>query len=542
MRRGLSVLLAIVLLFGLFAAPAVAAASSELETIIADTVEFLLRTVSEPEVGSVGGEWFVLGLARSGQHVPDSFFEAYHRRVEQYLRARNGVLDERRFSEYSRVILGLTAAGFDPRNVAGFDLTAPLGDFERTIWQGINGPIFALLALDSLGYSIPANQAAQTQATRGLYIAEILRQQLPDGGWNLVGTTGNADITGMALQALARYQHIPEVRAATERALSFLSGIQDANGGFPGGFSAGASTVESTVQVLVALGELGIPIDDPRFVKHGNTLLDNLLSFRNPDGGFRHSHAQSATNLMSTEQALYGFVAAQRAIEGRNSLYQMSDTIRRCSFAPFESIGLPGKHQDIRRMEVLVPGRTFADAQPHASRPAIEALASRGIITGRSETVFAPDETMTRAEFAAIITRAFGLPARTASVFYDVPPNLWFTAPVGTAFYYEIVNGTSATTFHPHGTITRQEAAVMVARAARLAGLDTTLGDAEVQNILAQFGDSHTAAPWARNGLAFLYHAGILDDFVSNIQPTTAILRGEIAEMLYRLLDRASLL
>ena len=543
MRRGFSIFLVLVLLFGLFAAPATAVSGSELETVIAETVAFLLRTVPSPDVGAVGGEWLVLGIARSGQDVPDAFFEAYHRRVEQYVRERSGVLDERRFSEYSRVILGLTAAGFDPRDVAGFDLTAPLGDFERTIWQGINGPIFALLALDSLGYSIPTNQSAQTQATRGLYITEILRQQLPDGGWNLVGPTGNADITGMALQALSNYQHISEVRAATERALSFLSGIQDASGGFSGGFSVGASTVESTVQVLVALSALGIPVDDPRFVKNGNTLLDNLLSFRNPDGGFRHSHAQPATNLMSTEQALYGLVAAQRTTEGRNGLYRMSDAVRRGPFAPFETVGLAGRHDDIRRMEVLFPGRTFPDVETHINRPAIEALASRGIINGRSETVFAPNETMTRAEFAAIITRALGLPMRTTSVFDDVPPNLWFTDPVGTAFYYEIVNGTSATSFHPHGTITRQEAAVMVARAARLAGMDiTTLSDAEIQSILAQFDDTHAAAAWARKELAFLFHAGILDDSVSHIQPTAAILRGEIAEMLYRLLDRAALL
>jgi len=551
MRRILSVFLALILLIGIFPLSASAVSSSELETAIAETADFLLRAVPNPEVGSVGGEWLVLGLARSGHNIPDSFFENYHRRVEQYVRDRNGVLDERRFSEYSRVILGLTAAGFDPRNLAGFDLTLPLGNFEQTIWQGINGPIFALLALDSLGYTIPTNQSAQTQATRGRFIAEILRRQTSDGGWNLtagmtgaVGSNerGDPDVTGMALQALARYQHMAEVREAIDRALSFLSNAQNADGGFSSGFSANVATVESVAQVIVALGELGISIKDPRFIQNGNTLVDNLLSFRNADGGFRHSQGQTATNLMATEQAFYALVSARRALMGQNSLYNKSDTVRRGTFAPIDPVGLPGRHGDVRRMEAISPGRTFPDVQTHANRPAIEALSSRAIINGRSATVFAPEDTMTRAEFAAIVTRGLGLPVRTTSVFHDVPSASWFAAPVGTAFYYEIVLGTSPTTFNPRSTITRQEAAVMVARAAQLVGVDTTLSDAEIRDILAQFSDSATVAWWAQAELAFLFHAGILDTSAAQIQPTTAILRGEIAEMLHRLLDLANLL
>lgn len=149
---------------------------------------------------------------------------------------------------------------------------------------------------------------------------------------------------------------------------------------------------------------------------------------------------------------------------------------------------------------------------------------------------------MTRAEFAAIITRGLGLPVRTTSVFQDVPSASWFAAPVGTAFHYEIVLGTTPTIFNPQGTITRQEAAVMVARAARLVGMNTTLSETQIQNTLAQFGDYQSVANWARAELAFLFHAGILDDSVSSIQPTAAIRRGEIAEMLHRLLDQANLL
>jgi len=207
-------------------------------------------------------------------------------------------------------------------------LTVPLGDFERTTWQGINGSIFALLALDSLNYAVPQNANAQTQATREMYVAEILRLQNADGGWSLSGETGDSDITGMALQALAKYQETPDVSAAIDRALAFLSNIQESNGGFVSTFSR-ASNLESSVQVLVALTELGIPLNDPRFVKNGNSVLDNVLSFQNRDGSFSHTAGSNESNLISTQQALYGLVAAQRAADGRNSLYRMSDRVVR---------------------------------------------------------------------------------------------------------------------------------------------------------------------------------------------------------------------
>ena len=169
--------------------------------------------------------------------------------------------------------------------MAGYNLLTPLGDFSKTIWQGINGPVWALIALDSGNYAMPQNSDASTQATRQMYIDEILSRQLTDGGFSLMGGTTAADsgnqisdpdITGMALQALAKYQDQLKVKEATEKALACLSKMQKDNGGFA---SWGTANSESCVQVIVALTELGISLDDVRFVKNGNTLEDNLLTF-----------------------------------------------------------------------------------------------------------------------------------------------------------------------------------------------------------------------------------------------------------------------
>ena len=549
-KRLLAFILTAVMLIG-GAIPALAASAATVNQAVNDTAAYMLRTVKAPEVGSIGGEWAVIGLARSGYDVPQSYYAGYYAKVEQYVKERGGVLHDKKYTEYSRVILGLTAAGYDPTNVAGYDLTVALGDFNNTIWQGINGPIWALIALDSGNYEIPKNPDAKVQATREMYIDEILSRQISDGGWNLTagangtiapGEVSDPDITGMALQALSRYQDYPSVVRATNKAVTYLSELQDTSGGYS---SWGTANVESAVQVLVAITSLGISVDDARFVKNGNSLVDNIMSFRNTDGSFKHTSDGSGNSQMSTEQAFYALVAAKRAGAGDRAIYDMTDITgndRQPQITDNDSAGLSGKHADVTVKPVINAGKTFPDVTGHTNQPAIEALASRGIINGKSETSFDPDATMTRAEFATIVVNALGLPAKSSSPFTDLAVNAWYLSTVASAYHYEIVSGTSATTFNPSGTITRQEAAVMVARAAKLCGMDTGRTDAEIRDTLAPFGDYRTVASWASSALAFCYDTGILDDSEFDIEPLTAIKRCEVAEMIYRMLGDANLL
>ena len=213
------------------AVPALAASSVQNE--VQGSAAYMVSAVKAPEVGSIGGEWAIIGLARSGYSVPANYYEDYYARVEKYVKNCSGVLHERKYTEYSRVILALTAIGRDPSKVAGYNLLTPLGDFEKTIWQGMNGPIWALIALDSGNYDIPKNPAAKKQATRQLYIDEILNNQMKDGGWSLTGTgDSDVDISAMALQALAKYQDQKAVKTATDKALTYLSKAQDSKGGY----------------------------------------------------------------------------------------------------------------------------------------------------------------------------------------------------------------------------------------------------------------------------------------------------------------------
>ena len=293
--------------------------------VLADTIDktakLLLGSVEDPTFGSVGGEWLMLGLARSGLEISDEYYEIYFQNLCAYTAQQGGVLHAKKYTEYSRVILAVTAIGRDPEDVGGFNMLQPLADFEQTVFQGMNGPIFALLALDSGSYEIPENTVGSTQATRDLYVDYIINAQLENGGWSLMGGEAEIDVTAMALQALAKYQDRKDVAAAVEKGLTVLSQRQNEKGGYQYNSAEQASS-ESVSQVIVALAELGIPLEDSRFVKNGKTLLDGLLQFQQADGGFAHL-MDGETDLLATEQAFYALVAANRVAQGESSLYRM---------------------------------------------------------------------------------------------------------------------------------------------------------------------------------------------------------------------------
>ena len=317
LKRLSAVLLLLAMLFSL-------AACGKEETQLEKTARYLQAQVPEPTCSAVGGDWLVFALARSGVKVPQKYFDTYYKNTEDYVASVDGVLSRKKNTEYSRVILALTAIGKNPADAAGFNLLLPLGDFDETVRQGVNGAIFALLALDSGNYEIPENPDAAVQATRQMYVDELLMRELPDGGWTLTGGEPDVDITAMTLQALAKYREQPEVEAAVERGLAVLSSRQEPNGAY---LSWGEENSESVSQVLVTLTELGISPDDERFVKNGQTLTQVLERFICEDGSCRHT-LNGGSDEMATEQAFYALAAIHRAETGETTLYDMTDVMQ----------------------------------------------------------------------------------------------------------------------------------------------------------------------------------------------------------------------
>jgi hypothetical protein len=181
-------------------------------------------------------------------------------------------------------------------------------------------------------------------------VQTALRQQLTDGGFALTGKVSDPDITAMALQALAPYYNSGKAYTYTQKitgreitktvkqiidgSLSCLSRLQTTDGDF---LSWGTQNVESTCQVTVALCCLGIdPQLDARFIKNGKTLLDGIMLYRMPDGGFVHSYTYDnenptslpdESNTMAGEQVLYTMAAVWRQIKGMRTLYDFRPEI-----------------------------------------------------------------------------------------------------------------------------------------------------------------------------------------------------------------------
>lgn len=268
---------------------------------------------SAPSVGSVGGEWTVIGLARSGI-ITDAFAEGYYANAVKYVKTVGSVkLSNTKSTDNSRMILALNSLGYDASDIAGFDLYAPLEDTEYVSKQGINGAVWALIAFDSAEYDT---------AVRGELKEMILSAQLSDGSWSLDGKTSDVDMTAMALTALAPYYSEENVKTAANKAIEWLSSVQNSDGSFS---TAGSATAESTAQVLTALSAYGIDgAEDARFIKDGNSVCSALADYYLGDGVFAHVKDSQADRL-ATEQAYYAMAAYYRMLADKNVLFDMTD-------------------------------------------------------------------------------------------------------------------------------------------------------------------------------------------------------------------------
>ncbi|MBR3934138.1 MAG: S-layer homology domain-containing protein [Clostridia bacterium] len=503
--------------------------------VINDTALYLYNQKINPSIGSTGGEWLIFGLSRSDVEIPNEYYIKYYEKIKNQLKENSGILHKTKYTEYSRVTIALTSIGIDAQNVGGYNIIMPLADYKKIVSQGINSPIWALIALDCGKYEIPLNNDAEIQATRQMYVDYILAQEKENGGWSLSSesTDADADITAMALIALSNYKKDEKVNAAIERGLDVLSKIQNKNGGYDSGYE----NAESTAQVLNALSSLGISYKDARFTKNKNTTVSAILKYYKKGKGFLRD---GKANQMTTEQCMYALVAANRCANNQNNIFDMSDAID--IGIKNNEFGLVGKNKDVNYMPVMYPGKTFDDIAEYKSKEKIEKLTQKGIITGVTAKKFEPERQMTRAEFATIIVRALGLKNNFEIKFNDVKYNDWHYKYVATAYGYGIVNGESEETFNPDGYITKEEAATMIARAAKLCGMETEITDDYRRDVLSAFTDYKTVSLWAEDYVAFVYDTGILNNNETEINPQYEITRGQMADIIYNLLNKAELL
>ena len=274
--------------------------------------DYIYTTVKEPTVGTLGGEWVLYGLSHAGYAMSDSYRDTYLANVEKELKEKDGILHAKAFTQYSRVIIGVTSAGADATNIAGYNIVEPLADFVNVKWLGMNSVMWALIALDSGNYEMPrltesyrygtlTPKETDRQNSRQRMVDYLLANQYEDGGWNILtkaeeksgyNAVSSVDMTAMGMIALAPYSKQAKVKKALDRAISYLSEQQNETGGFT---FWGTDNSESCAQAICGLLACGVnPNTDKRFVKNGKSIVDALLTFHDEKtGGFRHVNKAS---------------------------------------------------------------------------------------------------------------------------------------------------------------------------------------------------------------------------------------------------------
>lgn len=175
---------------------------------------------------------------------------------------------------------------------------------------------------------------------------------------------------------------------------------------------------------------------------------------------------------------------------------------------------------------------------------AVETLSQAGVITGTSDGTFKPYDTVTRAQFAALLARAVGPPATLLEPFDDVLDTDWYQGPVASLYAAGLLSGTSDTTFSPGVGIARQQAATLIMRSLAYrfqtepqAGIDLALPAGQSDAWLAGFRDRNVIAGAHRESVANAFRLGIVEGSGDGwFNPLGTLTRAQAAGLLYRAL------
>ncbi|QGQ94686.1 carbohydrate-binding protein [Paenibacillus psychroresistens] len=182
---------------------------------------------------------------------------------------------------------------------------------------------------------------------------------------------------------------------------------------------------------------------------------------------------------------------------------------------------------------ILTGAKSFADIQGHWAQDSIETMASRLLVNGQTDTSFAPNKSVTRAEFTNQLVRALGLSDRTSVIkFADVTEASWFAEGVAVAASIGLVNGYEDGTFRPNNSISREEIAVLLSRAIVFAQKQVAIG-----GDLSEYKDASSVASWSLASMQSAVKAGFIQgDQAHRLLPSAQATRAEATVMLARLL------
>ncbi|WP_257963745.1 prenyltransferase/squalene oxidase repeat-containing protein [Carnobacterium maltaromaticum] len=260
----------------------------------------------------ITSDWEAFAVARSNTPASKELRLDYYNQIVNYLNT------ETRLSatDYERTIIGVLSVGGDPTNIPEAtehkNLIEDLYRFN-VINGGTNAVIYGILALQTKEYDVPEDAVFSIQDL----INKLVSVQKADGGWALFGSASDIDITGMAMTALAKYKDMPEVAAALDRSVDYLSAVQLESGGFKGWSNENSNSLSQAIMGITMTG------NDPtgtRFTKNFNA-IDALMTYRTDDGGFKWLLTDAGSNAMALDQAAYALAQYKAFLTGGASIY-----------------------------------------------------------------------------------------------------------------------------------------------------------------------------------------------------------------------------
>jgi len=347
-------------------------------------------------------------------------------------------------TDYDSLLLGVIAAGQNPRSFGRVDLLScllaserPNGKFADRVSGGgedlVNAQLWSIIALHAAGQSIPNADEALTWLTA---------HQHQDGSfnWSVSAMDPDIDTTAMALLA---YHALGQdgTNPAVQRAFQFLQHVEQQSGAFG---DAGQASAESTAVVVETLVASGMdPTSSPWQKAQGNP-VQALLSFRTKDGSF--SHVSGGTgNIMATVQAVTALGDYGKGQSIYDGLFSKNTIVKESWKPAFND--LPLSNPNYANLSLLV---------------------GMGVLAGYGDQSMRPSASVTREQFAKMLVYALGdkdqQPPAMVS-FQDVSQNRWSYADIGIAAAQGWVKGYDAHHFGPQKNITGAELLTMLVQA-----------------------------------------------------------------------------
>ncbi|GGG04268.1 hypothetical protein GCM10010912_56260 [Paenibacillus albidus] len=173
-------------------------------------------------------------------------------------------------------------------------------------------------------------------------------------------------------------------------------------------------------------------------------------------------------------------------------------------------------------------GVQFTDIQGHWAQEVIQQLAEKNAVTGYPDGTFKPDQPIHRAEFAAILVRALGVPQNEGKSFTDTVGH-WASQAISSAYAYGIIHGYNEHTFAPDEPVTREQMALMLVNALQL----------ENGQASQTFADQGMIAIWARKAVAAAVEHGVIAGYPDNtLRPKAPATRAEAVTVIWQAMEK----